>query len=48
MVPIGASETLRARERELREVAERERRHAESRRARIPRATSPPRRPSGR
>jgi len=48
MVPIGASEAIRARERELRERAERERRHAESRRARASRDTSPPRRPVGR
>jgi hypothetical protein len=48
MIPIGASVEFRTKERELREIAERERRHAESRRARGTRDTSPPRRPAGR
>jgi hypothetical protein len=45
MIPIGEAVVLRARERELRRVAERERRRAESRRATGSRETSPPRRP---
>jgi hypothetical protein len=45
MIPIGESVVMRTRERELRTVAERERRRSESRRVTGSRETSPPRRP---